>query len=56
MEADKLRKILKRMKHLKVINILKEFVRATTIHQCILDPNVNLIFNKLLILLSAIEK
>lgn len=41
-KANKLKRIVKRKKHLRVVNVLKEFVDATTITKRILDLKVNL--------------
>lgn len=55
-ETSKSKKIIKRKKYLQVVNLLKEFIEATTITKYILDLEVILTIDKLLALALAIEK
>lgn len=50
------KKIIKKKKYPQVINILKEFVKATIIIKYILDLGVNLIISKLLVFALTIKK
>lgn len=55
-ETGKLKKTIKRKKHPRVVNILKESVGVTTITKRILDLEINLIVGKLLASAPAIKK
>ena len=55
-EVIEVKKMVERKKYLRVVNILKEIVGATTITKRILDLGVNLTINELLISAPAIEK
>lgn len=55
-ETGKLKKTIERKKHLRVNNVLKESIRATTITKNILDLKLNLTIGELLISAPAIEK
>lgn len=55
-KASELKKTVERKKHLRVVNMLKESVSATTIIKRILDLGRNLTIGELLTLASAIEK
>lgn len=48
--------LIERKKYLQVVNILKEFMGATTVTKHILDLKVNFTIGKLLASASAIEK
>lgn len=50
------KKVLKEKKHFQVVNVLKKFVKVTTITKYILDLKINSIISKLLVSASAIEK
>lgn len=51
-----IKKTKKRKRHSLIINVLKEFMRATTIISYILDLGINLIISKLLNSALAIKK
>lgn len=55
-KTGKPKKTIERKKHLWVVNVLKEFVEATTITKRILDLGMNLTVGKLLALAPAVEK
>lgn len=55
-EASKPRKTVEKKKHLQVLKMLKESVRATIITKHILNLGVNLTVDKLLVSAPAIEK
>ena len=50
------KKNIERKRHLQVINILKESIKATTITKEILDLEISLIVGKLLAFVLAVEK
>lgn len=50
------KKLVERKKDSCIVNILKKFVKATTITKHILDLSVNLIVGKLLVSVSSIKK
>lgn len=50
------KKIIVRKKHLGVVNILKESIRAITISKHILDLRINLTVSQLLVSSPAVEK
>lgn len=49
------KKMVKKKKYPRIISVLKESIRATTITMGILDLNINLTVGKLLALVLAIE-
>ncbi len=55
-EAHKPKKTIGRKKHLRVVNMLKESISATTITKRILDLGVNLTIGELLASALVIEK
>lgn len=55
-EASEPRKVVERKKHLRVVNVLKESIGATTITKHILDLGVNLTVGELLASALAVEK
>ena len=54
--ASTIRKSVEKKRHPQVVNILKEYVEATTIIKRILDLRVSLTVGKLLAFASAVEK
>lgn len=55
-ETSKPKRVVKRKKYPWVINILKEYIDATTIIKRILDRHVNLAISVLLVLATTAEK
>lgn len=56
MVTSKSKKTIKKKKHLRIINILKEFISVITINKHILNLRINLIIDKLLLLALVVKK
>lgn len=50
------KKTVEKKKHSQIINVLKKFVRATTITKNILDLEINFTNGKLLVFALAVKK
>lgn len=55
-KTNKLKKIIKKKKYPRIVNILKEFIKAINITKRILNQKINLIISKLLVSALVIEK
>lgn len=55
-ETGELKKTIEKKKHLRIVNILKESVGATTITKRILDLRLNLTIDELLASAPAVKK